>query len=102
MSCEYASISLFLESKQTLIDRVNAIDSLVDVMILSMADHAAGTGPTISEYQLDDGQVKIRTAYRSIKEVEDGILALERMKHLYLNRLNGRITILRDEKSYRR
>ena len=56
----------------------------------------------ISEYQLDDGQVKIRTAYRSIKEVEDGILALERMKHLYLNRLNGRITILRDEKSYRR
>ena len=32
MSCEYASISLFLESKQTLIDRVNAIDALVDVM----------------------------------------------------------------------
>jgi hypothetical protein len=34
------------------------------------------TNTNYSEYQLDDGQMKVRTVYRSPKEVTDGILAL--------------------------
>lgn len=102
MSCFYPSISLYLVSRESVVARIAAIDALIDVMLLTMADHAAGAGATISEYQLDDGQVKIRTGYRSIQEVESGIAALEKMKQMYINRHNGRVTILRDEKSFRR
>lgn len=102
MSCEFESITLFLESEQTIVGRISALDKLIDAMILSLAEHTSGAGATISEYQLDDGQVKIRTAYRSIKEVEDGLQALEKMRQIYINRYNGRVTVLRDEKSFRR
>lgn len=102
MSCTYESVYLFLESKTKMVDRVKAIDLLIDQMILSLSDQAAGPGSGISEYSLDDGQVKIKTGYRSFSDVESGIQSLERMKQLYINRLNGRVIILRDEKSFRR
>jgi len=48
-----------------------------------------------SEYQMDDGQMKVRTAYRSPKEVTAGILELEKLKQRYVNRYNGRCVTLR-------
>ena len=96
----FDSIKVFLESKVTLRERILAIDSLIDKMILSIADGIDNAN--ISEYQLDDGQVKIKTAYRSPSEVQSGIKSLEQMKQLYINRLNGRGFCLRDEKSYLR
>lgn len=102
MSCIYPSISTYLESRQSVLEKIVAINLLIDSMIISMADHASGAGSTISEYSLDDGQVKIKTAYRSLTDVQNGVAALEKMKQMYINRYNGRTIILRDEKSFRR
>ena len=98
--CEYNTISLYLESAETLEQRVASIDALIDVMILSLADTV--TKADIATYSLDDGQVKISTGYRSVKDVQNGISALEKMKQIYLNRLNGRGFAIRDENAFRR
>lgn len=96
MSLNNCTISEYLESKLTLADRIRAIDVLIDKAILSMGDTVNGVGGNISTYELDDGQVKIKTGYRSISEVEAGIKSLERMKNLYINKLYGRSVQLRD------
>ena len=82
--------------------KVAAINALIDKMLESMLDQAAGASTGIAEYQLDDGQIKIRTGYMSMTQVTDGIQALEKMKQIYINRMNGRTVILRDVSSFRR
>ena len=49
----------------------------------------------ITEYSLDDGQVKIRTVYRSVEQMTKAIEALEKIKNKLLNELNGRGMVLR-------
>lgn len=95
------TITAYLESKKTLHQRVLAIDALIDVMILRITEVAEGQNSSIEEYQLDDGQMKIRTRYRTVKDVESGIASLEKTKQMYLNRLNGRVMNLRDNRSFR-
>jgi hypothetical protein len=102
MACEYTSISTYLMSKSKIVERIKAIDELIDLMVLTLADHIGGAGATISEYQLDDGQVKLKTGYRSINEVQNGLKGLETMREMYLNRFNGRGVVLRDIKTFGR
>ncbi|HET8827764.1 MAG TPA: hypothetical protein VFM79_00410 [Pelobium sp.] len=66
-----------------------------------MADVVAGLNVSVEEYQMDDGQMKVRTRYRTPKDVQAGVQSLETMKQLYQNRLNGRVTVLRDSRSFR-
>jgi len=101
MICEYENISTYLMSKTSVIDKIRAIDNLIDLMIVSMAEYATGSGSTISEYQLDDGQVKIKTGYRSLTEITNGLKNLEHIRQIYINRFNGRCVVLRDLKSFR-
>lgn len=91
----------YIESKTTLQEKVTAIDKLIDAMIASLADYAAGQNSAIEEYQMDDGQMKIRTRYRSPKDVDAAVLSFEKMKQMYMNRLNGRVFHLRDNRSLR-
>jgi len=92
----------YIESKTNLLARIQAIDALIDAMILSLADYAAGQNTAIEEYQMDDGQMKIRTKYRSPKDVDAAVIQFEKMKQMYVNRYNGRITYLRDNRTFRR
>lgn len=91
----------YIDSKKTLRERIVAIDGLIDVMILRMGEVTEGLNPSVEEYQMDDGQMKIKTRYRTVSDVESGIKSLERMKQMYLNRLNGRTFYLRDVRSFR-
>lgn len=93
--------SQYIESKTTLRERVIAIDALIDGMILRMADVTAGLNVSVEEYQMDDGQMKVRTRYRNVKDVQAGVHSLEVMKQMYQNRLNGRVSIMRDSRSFR-
>ena len=90
------TISTYIESKSTLLEKIQAIDLLIEQMTLRIGEVAEGAGSTVDEYSLDTGQMKIRTSYRSVKDVENGINALEKMKQRYVNRFNGRVTVLRD------
>jgi len=95
------SIPAYLESKTKLLDRIQAIDVLIDNAILLMGTTVSGPAGNISSYELDDSQVRIKTGYRSMQEVEEGIRSLERMKQMYVNRLNGRAVVLQDKRTFR-
>lgn len=87
------TMSQYIECRTTLYDKIVAINALIDAMELKLLD-AVGSA-NYSEYQMDDGQMKVRTAYRSPKDVTDGITELEKLKQRYVNRYNGRCVTLR-------
>lgn len=96
MGYSTCTISIYLESKTSLLEKIIAINALIDSMMLKAADVAGGQGSTIDEYWMDDGQMKVKTSYRSIADVEAGITALEKIKNRYVNQYNGRGFVLRD------
>ena len=91
------TIADYLESKTDLAARCDAIDAIIDQGLLLLASNVGGQGGNIAMYELDDGQVRIKTGYRSITEVSAGIDALEKLRNRYLNRLRGRTTVLMDK-----
>ncbi len=93
MNDDFISISQYLETKTSIKDRIIAIDGLIDSMILRAAD-AVDTA-NYSEYQMDDGQMKVRTMYRSPEDIMKGVSSLEKIKQMYVNRVNGRVTVFR-------
>jgi len=94
---EYKKVSTFLESFPTMVQRMQALDALIDQAILKMADNIDGAPANISYYEHDDGQVRIKTNYRSMDDLAKGIKALESLKIMYLSRLRGRVTTLIDK-----
>lgn len=89
----FYTISQYIECRTTLEAKIVAIDALIAAMELSLLD-AVGSA-AYDEYQMDDGQMKVRTKYRSVKDVQAGLLALEQIKQRYINGLNGRTTVFR-------
>lgn len=95
----YDSAAIYIDSAQTLEDKITRIDAVINALQTS-ALKAAETG-NISEYSLDDGQTKIKTAYRDVVQVASSISAFERIKQTYINQLNGRVMRLMDQKNFR-
>ena len=61
--CYYTKFSDYLiKQKQSDKERLDAIDQLIEMTILKQLDAVTNNDPSISEYQFEDGQVKIRTA----------------------------------------
>lgn len=85
-----------------MLEKISAIDDLIDQMTLKMADVATGMGSTVNEYWMDDGQMKVKTGYRSVADVEAGIASLEKMKQRWVNKYNGRGFVLRDVRGINR
>ena len=92
------TIKEYIQSKSSTLDKIKAIESLIDSMILNTAE-AIENGGTAS-YSMDSGQMKITTNYRSVHEVNQGIKALEQTLQMYINRYNGRVTVLRGKLNY--
>jgi len=95
----YDSAAIYIDNAQTLEDKITRIDAVINALQIS-ALKAAETG-NISEYSLDDGQTKIKTAYRDVVQVASSISAFERIKQTYINQLNGRVMRLMDQKNFR-
>lgn len=87
------TISQYIESKTDLLKKIQAINALISAMELKMLD--VTDTAEYDEYQLDDGQMKIRTKYRNVSDVLKGITGLEQLKQRYVNRYNGRSTVFR-------
>lgn len=94
----FNSESDYISRAQGLRERLDRIDSIIDALLLQSVSAAANSD--ISEYQLDDGQTKIRTMYRDSAQVASAIAGYERLKQMYLNRLQGRVTRLMDGKNF--
>ena len=89
--------TFYIESATSLKERLTRVCNIIEALEIRVVDVAVGNAD-IDEYQLDDGQVKIRTKYRSVEDMEKAITAFEKLKERILNKLNGRCTVLRDQR----
>lgn len=94
----FDSCQIFIESKKNARAKIVAIDAVIDALITTVLK-AAATG-NVTEYDLDTGQTKIKTMYRSPKEVSDAITALQTVREYYVNQINGRRFRLVDTKNF--
>lgn len=93
MNNEYLTIPQFVEYKSRLIGKVATYDMLIEKMELSLLE--ATMSGHIAEYELDDGQMKCRTRYRSLTDINNALNGLIKMRQYYINKQNGRVTVLR-------
>lgn len=96
----YDSAGIYVEGGNSLIDKINRIDQVISALLALMIDNAAAA--QYKEYQLDDGQTKIRSVYNSPGDIQASLNALEKQKQMYVNRLNGRVFRLRDGRNFNR
>lgn len=99
MNIEYTSIEQYLECHVEIIGHIQTYDMLIKAMQKSIAaallapdGQAAGQ---YAEYELDDGQCKVRSRYRSVDQMITGLQGLRRIRQDYINQYNGRVTTLR-------
>ncbi len=97
---EYDSAAVYIEGAVSLRDKISRINEVIDALIKAATAAAANDG--ISEYALDNGQTKIKTVYRGTAAIFNSIKDFERLKQIYVNRLNGHVTRLVDSKNFRR
>ena len=93
MKDEYMTISQYIECKSKLIGKIATYDILIEKMESAIAEGAV-SGHLV-QYELDDGQMKCRAQYRSITDMTKALSGLEMLRQRYINRLNGRVTVLR-------
>lgn len=98
MGIYFYTLPEYVQSFDSMEAKINSLDKLIDLMYDKMLDAIGDSG--VAEYQLDDGQMRIRTQYRSMDDILKGIKALETQRQMYINRYNGRSTILRGRLNY--
>ncbi len=98
MSVTYDSADIFIQSAATLKAKIARMDAI----IVALEDVAltAASSDNIQEYELNDGQVKIKTEYRGVDAVFKSIKAFEQLRQIYVNRLNGRMMRMVDGKNF--
>jgi hypothetical protein len=92
------TVKEYIQSKDCLDARILAVENLIDSMLITSID-SIDNGGTMS-YSLDDGQMKITTQYRSVREVTDGIMGLEKILQTWINRRDGSVIVLRGRLKY--
>lgn len=93
----YGSEREYLESQTTLENRIAAIDAIIEALLLTAASSTANEG--ISEYWLNDGQTQIKTIYRSGMQIQNAVVAWQRMRNYYANNKAGRVSRFMDAKN---
>jgi hypothetical protein len=96
------TVQEYLDSQCGVDGQIAAIRLLINKNILLIAATIDGAGSNISNYELDDGQVRIKTMYRSVTDITNANDALQKMLNLFLAQRDGRCTTLRDRSSFRR
>lgn len=94
----FDSECIYVDSKTTISAKITALDNIIGAL-MTTALKAASTG-NLEEYSLDDGQTKIRTMYRSVDQIEKAITSFEKIRQMYINRLDGRMVRLIDGKNF--
>lgn len=90
--CE-CTVEQYLNRNRCLQSRIDAIEELIIQFEIKFGLGIENSD--ISEYDMDDGQMKVKTKYKTMADLSNGILMLEQMKHRLLARANGRKHYLR-------
>ncbi len=91
----------YIASRTGLQARIAAIDIIIDNNIILMGQQTTSKAGGTGMYELDDGQIRIKVTYRSVKEILAINTGLEQMQQMYIRRLNGSLTVLRDKRTFR-
>lgn len=94
----YDSAYKYIDCASTLRDKI----AKIEIIISALEDTAlkAAANDNITEYSLNDGQTIIRTVYKGADAVLASIQAFEKIRQMYINRLNGRMIRLVDGKNF--
>ena len=99
----YESTYNYITASTNLLTRINRMQALIDAFELAILANA--TSAHLQDYSLDDGQSKISTGYRSMKELTDGIAGLDLLLQRLIvrhNKLNtGSVIRMIDSKNMR-
>ena len=93
MNIEYMTIPQYIECRSQLIGKLATYDLLIEGMEKAILE--ATLSGVYAEYELDDGQMKVRSRYRSVDQMVAGLKGLRGIRQDYINRYNGRVTTLR-------
>ena len=72
------------------LERIGQIITALEIRALAVIGNS-----DVEEYAIDDGQIKIKTLYKSSESIARAILAYEKLYQKLLNKLNGRDMVLR-------
>jgi len=93
MNNEFMTIPHYFECKSKLIGKIATYDLLIEG--LEQAILESTVSGHLVQYELDDGQMKVRSNFRKISDLVDAMTGLQKLRQGYINRYNGRITVLK-------
>jgi len=85
----------YIESATSLEEKLTRYGQIITALETHMLDVAAGNSD-VSEYSIDDGQVKISTTYRDPVAIAKAIDRFTYLRNKVLNKLNGRSFALKN------
>lgn len=88
----------YIDCASTLREKITKIEAIISALEDTALKAAANDN--ITEYSLNDGQTIIRTVYKGADAVLRSIEAFEKIRQMYINRLNGRVMRLVDGKNF--
>lgn len=94
------TIDAYIATKTDLLAKILAMETLEAAMLSSMLSLLGGAGATINMYELDDGQIRVKTGFQTIKQLEEGLNGLRKIKNIYINQYNGRCSVAQDKRSF--
>lgn len=90
MNIEYTEIPKFFESASKLIGKIATYDLLIEEF--EKAIMQAAVSGHLLQYEMDDGQMKVRVQYRNTKDMVTAMEGLIRLRQMYISKHNGRST----------
>lgn len=92
------TLTQYIDSKTSILSKITAINNLIDALLLETITSISNSGT--ATLSMDDGQMKVTTGFRSVSEITSGVVELEKIKQIYVNRYNGRGMVLRGKSNY--
>lgn len=99
----YESCTSYISSATSIKEKIAKIDDIINAM-LDASLVAAESNGDISSYELDTGQSRIKTTYKSMSELSLGIEKYRQLRNLYIAELQnrgGRVTRLMGSQNIR-
>lgn len=93
MNTEFTTIPHFFEQASKLIGKVATYDALISAFETAILESTVSGH--LLQYEMDDGQMKVRVQYRNTKEMVTAMEGLIKLRQYYINKHNGAVTVLR-------
>ncbi len=99
MSENTVDIDVYISSSSCNLERLRRYDTIIDNLEKRLLEASVGQNSLVDEYQMNDGQMVVRTKYKTIQQIKDGLQAIIYLRQLFVNRCQGRKISLRDVRS---